>query len=208
LDLSNRYHLDFDAGAFVSAATGLPVAAFDGSSLLAFKTIVPGVGLTGGLASAEQAVAMNADGTFANSRKWLDIEGLGNPAGTPAELDLVSADFALAVKDYLTTAATSDGIQINDMNIAVRNFAPGDVIYIDNQSAVANNLAKLIFIDNGQLNGQPLPVRIQFSKRADSAVGLGGFIDIYKNSATAQFESLPEFISYLNNPPVSPVISA
>ena len=143
---------------------------------------------------------MNADGTLGSGHLWQDIEGIGSPSQTAGTaLDLSAKNYALVAKDYDATALSgaNDGIKTSDFYVAASNFGAGDLLYIDNQSAQANNVAFTIAIDKGVP-----PTTVQFA-----GTSLGGLIDITLAGSVATFETIAQMKTLLGAS-TSPVISA
>jgi hypothetical protein len=147
---------------------------------------------------------MAADGTLATSRLWLDIENLGSPsASNKVPLNVGSNSVAMVAKDYDPTGPTAggyDGIKTGDIFLAVTGFSADDLLYIDNQSAVANSL------DTANIsNAGSAPSTIQFA-----GTGLGGIVDISIANSTAAFDTVSDFKTLLQlaQAASSPVISA
>ena len=200
LDLSNNYHITIDAGAFAGVTSHQSTAAYDGSTLH-FSTVTPGVTA---LANAVASQVMNTDGTLGNGHLWLDIENIGsasNPSGTA--LDLSANNYALVAKDYddagPNLVSGYDGITMGNFYVAANNFGAGDLLYVDNQSNNANDLAQTAFVNPGIQ-----PMTIQFA-----GTGLGGFVDVTlaAPNAAATFESVLALQTLLNTS-AAPVISA
>ena len=184
LDLASRYHIEIDAGAFVGQTSGQATEAYNGSSSLNFSTVTPG---TGTLANAVASRAMEASGTMVAGHSWLDIEGIGSPSGNAVALDLAGGNYALVAKDYDLNGADSgagyDGIALGDLNVALNNFALGDLIYIDDQGnslGALNDLQLTAVIDQGSA-----PTPIQFA-----GTSLGGFIEVGLQGSLASFDTI------------------
>jgi len=184
LDLASRYHIEIDAGAFVGQTSGQATEAYNGSSSLNFSTVTPG---TGTLANAVASRAMEASGTMVAGHSWLDIEGIGSPSGNAVALDLAGGNYALVAKDYDLNGADSgagyDGIALGDLNVALNNFALGDLIYIDDQGnslGALNDLQLTAVIDQGSA-----PTPIQFA-----GTSLGGFIEVGLQGSLASFDCI------------------
>lgn len=185
LDLANNYHIEIDEGAFLGVDSGLPTAAFDGTSSLNFATVTPG-GFA--LALAAESQAMNADGEMVTGRKWLDIEGIGsfsNAASSP--LDLGDGNYALVAKDHDPAGADAnsgyDGIRTGNFWVGANNFGPGDLIYFDDQTnnpANANDLSMTILNHDGNA-----PTQVQLA-----GLDLGGFIDITLAGNSAGYDTI------------------
>ncbi len=202
LDLANNYHISIDAGAFTASASGAAMAAYDGITMLNFSTVTPG---TSALANAAASRVMNADGTLGSGHLWLDIEGFSNTfSPSPTPLELSAGDYALAAKDYFTTAASGsvpDGIKTGDFNVAANNFGSGDIVYIDNQGGAANDLSQLYF--NA---GAIPPTTIAFANQGASGAPQSA-IDITLAGSGATFGDLNAFKLALGIA-TAPVISA
>ena len=200
LDLANNYHITIDAGAFTASASGAAMAAYDGTTTLNFSTVTPG---TSALANAAASQVMNADGTLGSGHLWLDIEGIGSPSATVGTaLDLSANNYALVAKDYNAAGGDAplglDGISVADFYVAANNFGAGDLLYIDNQSAAANDTSQL-----GIVNYGTPPTTVQFT----GAAGLGGLVDISLAGSAATFDSVNQLKSLLATT-TAPVISA
>ena len=199
LDLANTYHIAVDAGAFTGVSSDSSTSAFDGTTSLNFSTVTPG---TSSLANAAVSQTMDVNGVMTAGHAWLDIEGIGNPAataGTP--LDLSKANVALVTKDYDPTGAVVlagyDGITTGDFYVAANNFAAGDLLYIDNQSALKNDLSLTSIVNPGRA-----PTTIQFAGNG----GLGGLVDMTVAGTSHGFDDLASIKTYLNTG-ASPVMS-
>ena len=190
LDLANNYHVEIDAGAFVGVTSLQPTVAFNGTSLLNFSTVTPKTPSSSSAPSVADGATsqiMSDSGTLAASKVWLDIEGIGNPAGsTKVPIDLSSRAVALVAKDYDSGGAVSrsgyDGIKTANIFLAVTGFSADDLLYIDNQSSVANDLS-LTAVSNGGV----APTTFQFA-----GTELGGFFDITVANSTAAFDTVTE----------------
>ena len=193
LDLANNYHVTIDGGAFAGAASQKSSAAFDGTSSLHFSTVTPGVSA---LSNAAVSQAMDASGVLIAGHSWLDLEGIGNPAGAAGSgvaLDLSATNFALIAKDYDSSGANVltgyDGVTVGDFYVAANNFGSGDLLYIDNQGVANNDLNLSSIIDNGHA-----PTTIQFSGNNG---GLGGFVDVTLSGSTGSFSTLSDLQTQL-----------
>ncbi len=207
LDLANNFHVEIDAGAFVGVTSlqGTPV--LSDPTVINFSTVVPKSPTSLSQPVATDGAAsqiMAADGTLATSRLWLDIENLGSPsASNKVPLNVGSHSVAMVAKDYDPTGPTADGydgIKTGDIFLAVTGFSADDLLYIDNQSAVANSL------DTANIsNGGSAPSTIQFA-----GTGLGGFVDITIANSTAAFDTVSGFKTLLQlaQAASNPVISA
>jgi hypothetical protein len=150
LDLSSKYRIVIDEGAFVSETNELIKASrFEAN----FSTVTPGTGK-----SISQAVAssmMNdAGGLVGDNRWWFDVEGFGDATGTMTQLgDLGDKDYVLVAKNYATqdaigsVAASRSGIRLKDTNIGVINFGLNDQLYYDSQ---VNDLSLQKYESGGQ----------------------------------------------------------
>jgi hypothetical protein len=199
LDLANNYHLTIDAGAFTATATGVAMAAYDGTSTLNFSTVTPG---TSALANAAASQVMNTDGTLGSGHLWLDIEGMGSPsASAGTALDLSANSYALVAKDYDAAGGSAglgyDGVKTADFYVAANNFGTNDLIYIDNQGGVANDVTLTNIINLGRP-----PTTVQLA-----GTSLGGFFDISIAGSTATFDTIAQLKTLLGTT-TSPVISA
>jgi len=208
LDLANNFHVEIDAGAFIGVTSlqGTPV--LSDPTVINFSTVVPKSPNSLSAPVATDGAAsqiMATDGTLAASRLWLDIEGLGSPSAqnkVPLNIGSTSS-VAMVAKDYDPTGATAggyDGIKTGDIFLAVTGFSADDLLYIDNQSAVANGL------DTANIsNAGSAPSTIQFA-----GTGLGGIIDITIANSTAAFDTVAGFKTLLQlaQTASSPVISA
>jgi hypothetical protein len=207
LDLANNFHVEIDAGAFIGVTSlqGTPV--LSDPTVINFSTVVPKSPNSLSAPVATDGAAsqiMAADGTLAASRLWLDIESLGSPsASNKVPLNVGSSSVAMVAKDYDPTGPTAggyDGIKTGDIFLAVTGFSADDLLYIDNQSAVANSL------DNANIsNAGSAPSTIQFA-----GTGLGGIIDVTIANSTAAFDTVAGFKTLLQlaQTASSPVISA
>lgn len=201
LDLANNYHVSIDAGAFIGQTSQQSSSVFDGTTALNFSTVTPGVDA---LTHAAASQSMDSTGALIVGKKWLDIEGIGNPAsltGTP--LDLSGGDYVLVAKDYDDKGGNLayDGIKVNDFYVSANQFGAGDLIYIDNQFSALNDFFGLSIINYGRP-----PTTIQFAGNGNE--GLGGFIDItLVGSSVSTFDSLSEMQKLLGID-YSPIISA
>lgn len=142
LDLSNNYHIEVDAGAFVDSGGAGNAAITSGT----FGTVTPAAtNLLNNLAnkSGATSVTMNNAGATAKSYNWVDLHGRG---------DLTDSDVAAA--DIFDAAATSNaltgsnskyafvfaditnepGFQSVNFDVRIFNFGTNDLIYIDSQS--------------------------------------------------------------------------
>ena len=191
LDLANNYHVTIDAGAFVGTSSQLATAAFDGTTALNFSTVTPG---TSSVANAVQSQAMDASGALVSSYKWLDIENIGSPSDTAGTAqDLSTGKIALVTKDYEPAGGNAsgyDGVGTGNFYVEANNFGADDLLYIDNQSASANDLSKTILLDDGTP-----PTTLQFAPGVTG--GLGGFVDISLAGSTATFDSVAAMKSAL-----------
>jgi hypothetical protein len=152
LDLSSNYSISIDAGAFVDRTTG---RASDAVAAINFSTVTPGVHVAGGTGTAASearaAQTMNADGTLAAGKYWMDVEGLGNISGVVTQLgDLANRSYVLVAKNYAvlpggTGGDFSDGIRLADTNVGVANFGIDDYVYFDAQ---LNDATKQVFDSN------------------------------------------------------------
>lgn len=184
LDLASVYHIEIDAGAFLGQNSGQTTEAYNGSSSLNFSTVTPG---TGALSNAVASQAMDTSGSMVAGHNWQDIEGIGSPSGNPTALDLEGGNYALVAKDYDPTGGDIqidyDGIELGDLNVALNNFALGDLIYIDDQGNSLYALNDLTLTDVLVQGSAPTP--IQFA-----GTSLGGFIEVSLLSSDASFDSI------------------
>jgi hypothetical protein len=184
LDLASNYHIEIDAGAFVGQSSGQATEAYNGSTSLNFSTVTPG---TGTVANAVASQAMDSGGAMVAGHNWLDIEGIGSPSGSAVALDLVGGNYALVVKDYDASGGNSstgyDGIQLGDLNVALNNFAQGDLVYIDDQFnnvSAQNDLMLAAVLDQGTA-----PTFIKFA-----GTNLDMFIEVRLLGSNASFGSI------------------
>lgn len=186
LDLANRYHIEIDAGAFTGLAGGLPMAVFNGSTVLNFTTVTPG---RFDLNAASPSQKMSAQGGLLESFSWIDIEGIGSQPSDRRVFELNTGSYALAFKDYSSRPAGSptgyDGIDAPGFFVAAKSFGSDDRIYIDNQSAEPNDLMRTIFVHNGTS-----PTTIQFAPKSGS---LPGFVEISLVGSSSAFDGLTDW---------------
>ncbi|MBM3408756.1 MAG: hypothetical protein FJY25_15795, partial [Betaproteobacteria bacterium] len=207
LDLANNFHVEMDAGAFVGVASLQGVPVLSDPAVINFSTVVPKSATNPSQPAATDGAAsqiMASDGTLAASRLWLDIENLGSPsAQNKVPLNVGASSVAMVAKDYDPTGPTAggyDGIKTGDIFLAVTGFSADDLLYIDNQSGVANSL------DTANIsNAGSAPSTIQFA-----GTGLGGIIDITIANSPAAFDTVASFRTLLQlaQTAPSPVISA
>jgi hypothetical protein len=200
LDLANRYHIDMDQGAFVGA-NGLSSAAYNGATSLDFATVTPG---SYDLSYAALSQRMTQDGQLAPGSKWLDIEGIGSQPSNRVVMDLGSASYTLAFKDYsskpVNSATGYSGVDAPTFYVAATNFGTDDRVYIDNQSTVANDLGLARFTNLGSA-----PSLMQFAP-SETPASLGGYIDVTLVGSTQVFTSVSEWMQKLGST-VPPMIS-
>ena len=194
LDLANKYHVEIDAGAWIST-TGTPTAAFDGSSVLNFSTVTPG---RFDPSLAVLSKKQNDQGTIVDSFKWLDIENIGSPSSTSGiALDLSGGSFALIFKDYGTRAASAitgfDGIEVKDFNVSANGFGVDDLLYADAQNDQPNDLLRTSIITKGEGIST-----LQFAPDTTSG-SLGGFVSVTLVGGASQpaFDSIANWQSDL-----------
>ncbi len=184
LDLASNYHIEIDAGAFVGQTSGQATEAYNGSTSLNFSTVTPG---TGTVANAVASQAMDSNAAMVAGHNWLDIEGTGSPSSSAVALDLAGGNYALVAKDYDASGGNSstgyDGIQLGDLNVALNNFALGDLVYIDDQINNLNALNDVSFVS--VLDQGTAPTLIQFA-----GTNLGGVVEVSLFGTTATFDSV------------------
>ena len=150
LDLASNYRISIDDGAFLN---GSGTQAASHIADINFSTVTPGNHAAGTAASeaAASQVMVDATGTLAAGKSWLNIQGIGNNTGGVTQLgDLSGGSYALVMKNYATTRGGdpllggdgSDGIAAHDTNIGVINFGNNDIVYFDSQ---VNNSAIQFF---------------------------------------------------------------
>ncbi len=187
LDLASNYHIEIDAGAFVGQTSGQATEAYNGSSGLNFSTVTPG---TGTVVNAVASQAMDSNAAMVAGHNWLDIEGIGSPSSSAVALDLAGGNYALVAKDYDASGGNSstgyDGIQLGDLNVALNNFALGDLVYIDDQGNNLNALNDLTL--SAVLDQGTAPTPIQFA-----GTSLGGFVEVRLLGSNSSFESINAF---------------
>ncbi|WP_416544905.1 beta strand repeat-containing protein [Limnohabitans sp. DCL3] len=140
-DFGNSYTITIDAGAFQVPGGAFSSLAVTPVDALDFST----VSVTGtSVATANQGQTLNADGTVnAVGKKWINVDGLGDPDAAAVALDLAGADHALVLLDRNAAGAlpmVNDGVGALGTHLDVTNWGAGDLIYVDDQ---ANNLAAL-----------------------------------------------------------------
>ncbi len=181
LDLANNYHIEVDAGAFVSGGIG-SIAVSDVAAMN-FSTVTPAEGGTVANAiSTTSSQSMNTAGSMIASFSWLDIEDVGSPASAnPTVRDLSTGNIAMVFKDYdITTTAggAQDGIGAPDFYVSATNFGAGDLLYVDNQNNLKpNDLTITTFLGDTPINGVT-----QISFGTDVG-GLGGLMEITPTGA-------------------------
>lgn len=150
LDFSSNYHVEIDAGAFVSTSTGAAFAGISNSTTVNFSTVAPAAGGSAGAAS----VTADAAGAMVASMHWWDISSLGSPiAFTGFALNAAGGNNAYVTADFTTTSANAanyyDGVGVGDFNVRISNFGAGDLLYIDNHGAnqSVNDTAGTCMID-------------------------------------------------------------
>jgi hypothetical protein len=145
LDLSNNYHIEVDAGAFIGATSGMGSIAVTDPLAMNFSTVTPGAA-TGGVAGAVASQQMvSGTDAMAASYSWWDIQGLGSTiTSTAVAGDLAAGNIAVVIKDYDPAAGNANigytGIgSPGDGYVNLLNFGTGDLLYIDNQTNAAVN---------------------------------------------------------------------
>lgn len=160
LDLSNNYHIEVDAGAFVSRGTSLGSVGITDSTTINFSTVTPADSTTAiaSITTASLSKNMSADGlTMTDGKYWVDIEDRSNPNSTAQQIDAGSGatnkDFVFVFKDYdrapADAAATNPGITTDDFFVRLFNFGYGDLLYVDSKTADTNLVNLTTFTGSG-----------------------------------------------------------
>jgi hypothetical protein len=132
LDFSSNYSLSVSSGAFRGTASGQNTLDF---TTVNFSTVTPGVGQS----AAVQAQVMNeTTGALQNSLKWFDASNIGNPSSSFTVLDLLSGDYALAMK--FDSLVGGEPVIEGDSNLLLKNFGANDLLYFDNQDNALTGL--------------------------------------------------------------------
>lgn len=138
LDFGSSYHIEVDAGAFISRAdpSGTPVSAAN-SNLATFSTvtlITPGVGVA--------SQKMTGTGGLVTSQTYMDITGLGDDNNVNTSIDMSTGNITLVYKDGNAAggSATTTGIGTGTVgfNLQVKNWATGDFLYFDDHTSLPN----------------------------------------------------------------------
>ena len=137
-DFGSNYHLEVDAGAFLSRADPGQVNAAI-SSGLSFSTVTPGDVASAPLGNTSQK--MSSTGALEAGRNYLDIQGLGD-INTVQTLDLSGASVGLVYKDH-DLAVGSDttsgiGTGATGFNLQVSGWNANDLLYFDDQQVLGN----------------------------------------------------------------------
>ena len=207
LDLANNYHIEVDAGAFMSGGGGS--VAVTGATAMNFSTVTPNDGLFGVASAITNATsqAMDATGTLVASYSWMDIEGVGAPSSANGTVrDLSTGNIAMVFKDYDTTTVAGgaqDGIGAPDLYVSATNFGAGDLLYVDNQlNTQPNDLAIASFFNDTPSNGV---TQISFGTGVG---GLGGLVEVTPVGApTPSFVTALELQTLLSTTYI-PIVSA
>jgi len=127
LDLSNNYHIEISAGAFVGTTSSAGSLAVSG---LTFSTVTPGTAF----ASAAVSQSMTSTGALASSLQWFDGSNLGSlSTATPQDYDLSGGNYAMALKYDSTTTTATGPITDADTFVQLKNFGASDLLYVDIQ---------------------------------------------------------------------------
>ena len=203
LDLSSRYQITVDEGAFVGQSHHIASDALGGFQ---FTTVAPtgGDGSTVANAAASQSMDITT-GALQAGYSWWDIEGAGSPFQS-VSADLSGGKIAMVFKDWNSSGGSElagDGVGVNHpFWIGATNFGVDDLLYIDDQSNSAASRNELDF--SSVNNGGTQPVRIAF----DPAPGVGtegqGWVDVSLSTSTTPFASMTEMQQLLGmaHPPV------
>lgn len=136
LDFGGSYHIEVDAGAFLSRSdpTGTAVSAANNNAAT-FSTVLPANTVNG---SSSQK--MTAVGGVSASQTYIDIQGMGSYDTIDARLNLSSGGFTLTYKDSLAAGgdanSTGIGTGTQGFNLQVGGFGSDDFLYFDDQTTV------------------------------------------------------------------------
>ena len=196
LDLSNNYHIEIDAGAFVGVTSQQGNAAVSDATTLNFSTVTPdtdrSITSTTGLSQI-----MQADGTLADSFIWKDMEGWpGGKTGSQTTLDLSGRSIALVTADLLAAPATLDpaatNVETGNFNLALQNFGANDLIYMDDLGRNTDTLSQTLELIFGiQVTSDGTDTNFNFDPATNKD---GGNIDI-----RAQVFATPEEWQQIHN---------
>lgn len=196
LDFASSYHIEFDAGAFVSAVGGVEAAALAGPTQ-AFSTVKPSDAQS---SSGQASVIDDGTGLVVASAFWWDMEGRGTSvASQGVVLDAQSGANVYVIPDHHVGAADPeqnvDGVGVNDFYVELLNFGAEDLVYVDNlgRNDTFNHAPSLAIVDYGTA-----PTRLIFDGwDTGTDRTLGGQIDIHLEGSDASFSSLEEWQSAL-----------
>ncbi|WP_416544907.1 cadherin repeat domain-containing protein [Limnohabitans sp. DCL3] len=176
LDFGSQYHIEVDAGAFISRAdpSGTPPS-FAYSNLATFSTVAPS---RAGTASQK----MTSTGALVGSQTYMDITGVGDANAVDTRIDMGTGNITLVYKDGNPLGGTANttglGTGAIGFNLQVKNWAQSDFLYFDDPFSGPNSLS------------------------ANLTESFGGLQDgnIFNNSATAATQ-VPNFVGLLQIDP-------
>lgn len=136
LDFGGNYHIEVDAGAFLSRSdpTGTALSAAN-TNAATFSTVLPANTVNG---SSSQK--MTAVGGVIASQTYIDIQGMGSYDTIDARLNLSLGGFTLTYKDDMAAGgdanSTGIGTGTQGFNLQVAGFGSDDFLYFDDQTIV------------------------------------------------------------------------
>jgi hypothetical protein len=181
LDFGSNYHIEVDAGAFISRAdpSGTPASAAFGN-LAAFKTVVAS-------SSGDASQKMTDTGGLMVSQTYMNIAGRGDTNTVDSSIDMGLGNITLVYQDGNAaggdSSTTGIGTHGTGFNLQARNWAFGDFFYFDDRSSAPNTVSNNL-IDS-----------------------FGGLQDgnVFNNSATKATQ-VPNFVGMLQIDPGGPAM--
>lgn len=176
LDFGGSYHIEVDAGAFISRVnpSGTPTS-LAYSNLATFSTVAASK-----LGTLSQK--MTGAGGLVASQTFMDITGVGNTDTVDTSINMGTGNITLVYKDGNplggNSSTTGIGTGTVGFNLQVKNWALGDFLYFDDLAALPN------------------------TGSANKIESYGGLQDgnIFNNSAT-QATQVPNFVGLLQIDP-------
>lgn len=139
LDLSNRYHIEVEAGALVNAGS-LGNEAITSGTAIAFNTVIPKANANNANTSANRSgnlsVKLDDTGALVNSYNWVDLEGRGTFTKAVPAHAIFDAGGSKKFAYVLSDSGPNPGLYTLDLMVRIYNFGSDDVIYFDNQTTI------------------------------------------------------------------------
>lgn len=139
LDFGTSYHIEVDAGAFISRADPTGTLASSAHNNLATFTTVA--------ASRAGTVSqkMTGSGSLAASQTYMDISGVGDVNTVDKSIDMSLGNITLVYVDGNAAGGTPNttgiGTGATGFNLQVKNWAFGDFLYFDDRTSGPNSLS-------------------------------------------------------------------